>query len=361
MNNISSGDVYNIFCLFSPKSDISRFSASIERNIKDAFRKIGRDVELNRPVCCASAFEALSDCKNINIRFFSTEEHCFSTNILKYASHIAEHTHAINIEIVDINNASHLRKYDPDISSRTIVITSKELENGAYLESLIKTIVNPVHIYISYGNDGDNEARLLVKMIEKCVSRCLPYTKVVYDFQSKYKDDIHGLIEEIKNGEYVILIINEKYITSEYCMAEYIGIIEKSETYEDFFARVYPIILDSGEKIRSRVGLAAILQSWSDKMIEIDSIIQGNEKIAEKLNLRTEREFIERVIDSVSMLDSTLGRLLSFDKKTHIENRFSKIIWSIHEKMVSQGSIQLYQTEADLRKMLNEINLNCIY
>lgn len=360
MSKNNENEVYNIFCLVSPKSDLNRLSISVESNIEEAFKRLGKEVMLNRPECCASAFEALSDCKNINIRFFSTEEHCFSKKILKYASNIAEHTHAINIEIIDINNASHLKKYDPDISDRTIIMTSKELEDSTYLESIIKTIITPVRIYISYGNDDKGEARSLVKILDKCLSRCLPYAKVVYDFQRKYKDDIQGLIEEIKNGEYIVLIINDKYIKSEYCMAEYIGVFEKSKTCEDFFKKIYPIVLDSGEKIRSRVELAKILKEWSSKLSEIESVIKNDRKIAEQLNFLKEKVFIDNVMESIGKLDSTLGRLVSFDKKTHVDDRFSKIIWSIHEEMVSQGSIRLYQTEAELKKVLNDIDFSCI-
>ncbi len=316
---------------------------------------MGRQIELEKPTCCQAAFSALSDCRSINIRFFSTDKNCYSNNVLKYVSTIAEHIHAINIEIVEISNSDHLKRYDPFAFSHTIVVTPDELENIVFLESVVKTIIKPVHIYISYGNDIDGEGRSLVTMLEKATSICLPYVKLVYDFQKKYKDDIQGLIEEIKNGEYIIIIVNDKYILSEYCMAEYIGILEKSNSSVDFVDKIYPIILKSGEKIYSKIELTETLEDWYKKLRQIESTINKDEVIAKQMDLYKEKFFIEKCINHISNINSSLGRLVSFDKATHVDNKFSKIIWSIHEKMVLSGAIRLYQSESDIKKILNEV------
>lgn len=353
--NNESHVTYKVFCLISPNGEVKGLSKTIEANIVSVFQKLGRQIELEKPTCCQSAFSALSNCRSINIRFFSTDKNCYSSNVLKYVSTIAEHIHAINIEIVEISNSDHLKRYDPSTFNQTIVVTPDELEDIVFLESIVKTIIKPVHIYISYGNDSNGEGRSLVTMLEKATTICLPYVKLVYDFQKKYKDDIQGLIEEIKNGEYIVIILNDKYILSEYCMAEYLGILEKSNSSADFVDKIYPIILKSGEKIYSKKELTETLEVWHERLREIESTINKNKVIAEQLNLYQEKVFIEQCINHISNINSTLGRLVSFDKTTHVDNKFSKIIWLIHEKMVLTGAVRLYHAESDIKKILNEV------
>lgn len=228
-------------------------------------------------------------------------------------------------------------------------------EKSIELTKLLSSKITPVRLYVSYGNDSNKEAHFLILALEKIINICLPYIQIFYDFQKNYKDDIQGLSEEIKNSEYVILIINDKYLKSEYCMAEYIGIIEKVETSSDFIKRIYPIILNSGRKIHSKMEVAEIIEEWNEKLNILSSIITKNEKIAKQLQLNREKDFIEKSIESISSMDRILGRLVCLDKETHLKNRFSKIIWPIHERMVSEGAFRLYQTEEDLRRTLNEI------
>lgn len=357
MSGISS-EIYKIFCLTSPKSDLIGLSAIIEENINTIFKNLGKTVELNRPDCCASAFEALSDCRNINIRFFVTTDDCYSKSILRYASYLPEHSHAINIDIVATTNTDYIKRYDPSDRRKTIIITQEELMNIDKLSLFIKSIVNPINIYISYGNDQQGESRQLISLIEKYTTLCLPYVNIVYDLKKKYKDDITRLVEEIKSGEYVILIINKKYLKSEYAMAEYVGIVEKSKSEAEFIKRIYPIILKSGEKIRDKKEVAELIDYWEKEYLQpLKSWISNkNNKIENSHYIELEREIIvfEKIIDHLQDIDKTLGKFVALDKETHVKTKFSTIIWSIHERIVENGGFRLYKNEKEIKLLLNE-------
>ena len=226
------------------------------------------------------------------------------------------------------------------------------------LSLFIKSIVNPINIYISYGNDQQGESRQLISLIEKYTTLCLPYVNIVYDLKKKYKDDITRLVEEIKSGEYVILIINKKYLKSEYAMAEYVGIVEKSKSEAEFIKRIYPIILKSGEKIRDKKEVAELIDYWEKEYLQpLKSWISNkNNKIENSHYIELEREIIvfEKIIDHLQDIDKTLGKFVALDKETHVKTKFSTIIWSIHERIVENGGFRLYKNEKEIKLLLNE-------
>lgn len=362
-----------VFCILnSLEPDIAK---KIQNNLKEVFRDLKKEIDFEHPTDYEAAFSALSKCMNANIRLFSHSDDSsllatgsyYAKNILQFVCSVKDYRKAINLQIVSTNNDARLPFYDPTKGERTFAVSSNTMLDKKLLKSLIRTIYEPAPIYISYGNDKSHgQARYVIRKFRECVDIAFPHLAVIDDLQLKYKDNVLDLISAIQNGDYVVMIINKKYFQSKYSMAEYDGIRAKSKLSgnEKFMDRIYPLVLESGRDVlREESHLVLIINEWEKRLSEIKSLIAKNKPdIAVRLKLSERLDFHNRTIDSLYEIPLTVAAL----KAVEIENdnlleSISKILWSIHEKMVATGHFRLYSTEENLYGVLRSAFLDdCI-
>jgi formylglycine-generating enzyme required for sulfatase activity len=84
-----------------------------------------------------------------------------------------------------------------------------------------------------------------------------------------YRDSIKDFMDRIGRGSYIIVIISDKYMKSEYCMYEAYRMFQSPE----FRERVFPIVLPDA-KIFGWDGQTAYVQHWMDEVNEMEAEIK---------------------------------------------------------------------------------------
>ncbi|MFG6095908.1 TIR domain-containing protein [Leptothoe sp. ISB3NOV94-8A] len=82
---------------------------------------------------------------------------------------------------------------------------------------------------------------------------------------------IEKFMREIGRGNYVILVISDKYLRSEYCMFEALEIMKRKDDQQ----RVFPVVL-SDANIYSREGQVDYIQHWQTKKEQLSALMGPN-------------------------------------------------------------------------------------
>ena len=79
---------------------------------------------------------------------------------------------------------------------------------------------------------------------------------------------IEKFMREIGRGNYVILVISDKYLRSEYCMFEALEVMKQKEYQQ----RIFPVVL-SDANVYSREGQVDYIQYWQEKRNQLSTLI----------------------------------------------------------------------------------------
>ncbi len=82
---------------------------------------------------------------------------------------------------------------------------------------------------------------------------------------------IQKFMQEIGRGNYVILVISDKYLRSEYCMFEALEVMKR----KDYQQRIFPVVL-SDANIYSRESQVKYIQYWQTKKEQLAALIGPN-------------------------------------------------------------------------------------
>ena len=82
---------------------------------------------------------------------------------------------------------------------------------------------------------------------------------------------IEKFMGEIGRGNYVILVISDKYLRSEYCMFEALEVMKQ----KDYQQKIFPVVL-SDANVYSREGQVSYIQYWQKKKQQISHLIGPN-------------------------------------------------------------------------------------
>ena len=122
-----------------------------------------------------------------------------------------------------------------------------------------------------------------------------------------FKGLIKEFMQEIGQGNLVILIISDKYLKSKNCMFELLKVEKKGEFYD----RIFPIILPDAN-IYDSLGMIGYLKYWDQKIKELNQSVKeldnlaDTRKIQEDINLYTD---IRGAIDDLAAKLSNMNTL----------------------------------------------------
>ena len=130
-------------------------------------------------------------------------------------------------------------------------------------------------IYISYAwkdNKSESGKRREELVDQICETLLAQNYKLIRDrnYLSLGKS-IQKFMQEIGQGNYVIVVVSDKYLQSEYCMFEAVEIL-KSKEYEQ---KIFPIVLEDAD-IYNREGQFKYINYWKQQKHKIDEIINSD-------------------------------------------------------------------------------------
>ncbi len=180
-------------------------------------------------------------------------------------------------------------------------------------------------VYISYAWNSESES--VAEAIEKeLVAKGIRIIRDKKDL--KYKGRIKDFMAQIGKGQYVIVVISNKYLKSENCMFELLQIFKN----RNFYDRIFPVVLKE-VKIAKASDRVAFVEYWQDERENLDkrirklkslSNIQG---VTEELNLYTE------IRNNIAVLTNILQDINTLNTDKHIRSNFEHLYDVLYEKM----------------------------
>ncbi|WP_260447072.1 TIR domain-containing protein [Nostoc sp. 2RC] len=135
-----------------------------------------------------------------------------------------------------------------------------------------KILKNMNEIYISYAwKDNNSELgrqreELVDKICEALISQ--RYNLIRDRNHLTIGKSIQKFMQEIGRGNYVIVVVSDKYLRSEYCMFEAIEIIK----HKDYEQKVFPVVLEDAN-IYSKEGKSDYLKYWQEQREKAEKLI----------------------------------------------------------------------------------------
>lgn len=172
-------------------------------------------------------------------------------------------------------------------------------------------------IFISYAWGGESE---------DVVDNLYPVLKeiglnVIRDkIDLAYKGNIKEFMQQIGEGQAIIVIISDKYLRSENCMYEMLEIYRSKEVWQ----RIFPVVL-SDAKIYDEIERIDYLNFWDERIEKLNEAISGIKnkagigKTIEKINEFTD---IRRIIDEIMDMLRNMNTLTT---QMHIDSDFGHL------------------------------------
>lgn len=187
-------------------------------------------------------------------------------------------------------------------------------------------------VFISYAWGGESED--IVNQIDQALQQ--RGLKIIRDKRDLgYKGSISTFMEQIGQGNCVIVVISDKYLRSSNCMFELVEISEGKQ----FHDRVFPIVL-SDALIYDPVKRLKYVKHWEAKRAELAEAMKEVDP-ANLQGIREEIDLYDRIRDNVSGLTSILKDMNTLTPEKHRDSDFSEIYTGIKQRMAgASGQIK---------------------
>lgn len=173
----------------------------------------------------------------------------------------------------------------------------------------------PIEVYISYSWDGESEE--FAELIEETFK-----TNKIHLIRDKtamkVKDRISKFMKRIGKADSVVVILDEKYLKSRYCMFELLEIYKN----KNFEKRIHTIILDDA-KIFDPEDRYVYKQYWKAEIDDLDTKIDGGEAAESLMGKYT---LNKRIYDSWDKIGTILEDMISLSPEKQKESNFEEMI-----------------------------------
>jgi len=182
-------------------------------------------------------------------------------------------------------------------------------------------------IFVSYAWRGESEA-LVDKLCETFAAR--GYTITRDKSAMTYRDSIKEFMNRIGRGKFIVAVVNDKYMKSEYCMYEAYRMFQSPE----FRQRIFPIVLPDADIFSFR-GQANYLEHW---VVEYKALEKEYRDVAEHSPTMaaplTERlRDIEVTTRFINDFMAAVADMNVLTHQMHLDSNFSQLISAIEARM----------------------------
>ncbi|MCB0621231.1 MAG: toll/interleukin-1 receptor domain-containing protein [Saprospiraceae bacterium] len=148
----------------------------------------------------------------------------------------------------------------------------------------------------------------------------------------RYKDNIKTFMQQIGRGRFVVTVISDKYLKSQYCMYE---LLELKRNL-NFSERIFPIVLPDAA-IYDPVDRAGYIQFWEQRKAELNERMQGLGQ--EHLQgLRDDIDLFDDIRDEIATITDLLRNLNTLSPQTLQANRFRELIDAIEGQLDEEAA-----------------------
>jgi hypothetical protein len=171
-------------------------------------------------------------------------------------------------------------------------------------------------VFISYAWGGDSEA--MANQIDQTFATT-DITLIRDKRDLGFKGRIKEFMEQIGQGNAVIVVISDKYLKSENCMFELVEIAANG----DFYDRIFPIVLPDAQIYKPTQRIRYI-KHWEQEIAELDEAM----KSVGSANLQGFRESIDqytRIRNTIAELVDILKDMNTLTADLHSDSEFSEL------------------------------------
>lgn len=204
-------------------------------------------------------------------------------------------------------------------------------------------MTNP-EIFVSYAWKGESET-LVNQLCEAFAAKSYQITRD--KSAMTYKDSIKNFMDRIGRGKFIIAVVGDKYMKSEYCMYEAYRMFQSPA----FGERVFPIVLPDADIFSFR-GQAAYLKHWQQEYKALETEYKEIAELSPTMVAPlTERlRDIEATTRFINDFMAAVGDMNVMTSQMHSDSNFTRLLQAIEER------IQLAELESngtDESKILN--------
>ncbi len=192
-------------------------------------------------------------------------------------------------------------------------------------------------IFISYAWGGESE-HIVNEICVKLGSE--KYTIIRDKIDLGYKGNIQEFMQRIGTGNYIIVIISDKYLKSDNCMYEMLQIYQNKDVYE----RIFPVLLQDA-RIYDETSRIEYLVYWDEKNAELKKHAEalknpvGKEGVYKTINLYAS---ILQVIDEITML---LRKMNVLTPVMHRSSNFAELSRAIEDQYSVDFGVKTINSE----------------
>ena len=193
---------------------------------------------------------------------------------------------------------------------------------------------NNIEIFISYAWKDSNQS--IEESREKIVDEiCASFAKKKYEIvrdknHLTYKQSIKRFMDRIGQGNYIIAVISDKYLKSEYCMYEAYEMFQSKHFQE----RVFPIVLNDAD-IFSIECQTDYLVFWGNRLTQLQEQAERLKEINQTMTvpLIERRREVELMSYRIADFIATVADMNVLTPEIHSETGFQDLIKAIEMKI----------------------------
>jgi hypothetical protein len=195
-----------------------------------------------------------------------------------------------------------------------------------------ETKMDKPEVYISYAWGGESET-VVDDMCQQLQAHRVKYYRDKKDIA--YKDNVREFEERLGKGDYVILVVSDKFLKSKDCMYELLQIKNAGNIYD----RIFPVVLEDA-KIYNPIDRIDYIKYWEDKAQELDDKIKTINS-AYQSGLRDDIDNYTEIKKIIPEITTILSRMNTLSPQVHKNSNYSELLKAIerqHEKDSTSSS-----------------------
>ena len=196
--------------------------------------------------------------------------------------------------------------------------------------------MNESEIFISYAwgdknEKGESREEIVNELYDSLTSK--GFTVIRDKVSLGYGGRISNFMDRIGRGKYVVVVISDKYLKSEFCMYEILELV-KNKNYSD---RIFPIIL-SDANIFDEIQRLEYLDYWSAKKNNLQKRIRDLQELQDATAAHLKLKQYDDIREIIGEFTSFVKDVNALTPDMHSDNDFRELIQFLENKRLKDIS-----------------------
>jgi hypothetical protein len=215
---------------------------------------------------------------------------------------------------------------------------------------------NPIpEIFISYAWEKQNDATFqtpLIKSLEQTLKEQNFDVKI--DINSiQYKDNIKEFMRNLGKGNYIVVVITEKYLKSKNCMFEVLEMLKYADTRD----RIFPII-SSDAKIYESLKVVEYIKYWDAQIKELTDEAKSLSNIGYAALIFEDIELMHEIRRILANFGNMLREMNVLTPEIHNNTNFKSLLEKINSKIeFDKKNFEIHIQNERMQKRISELEV----